>query len=295
MSLNLESAQAHAARRLRERGIDTAALDARALMKSATGFSLEELIVKGRDPLGTQAEQLFDGFVERRLAGEPVSRIRGTREFFGRNFKIDASTLDPRPDTETLIEAVLAFAGRDAVGQDLRLLDLGTGSGCILTTLLAELPRATGTGTDINPGAVRLARKNAFELGVSARAQFVMADWFQGLTGRYDVIVSNPPYIVSAEIEGLAPEVAHYDPRFALDGGADGLDAYRRIAARAGDFLAPNGLLLVEIGVAQAVDVESIFRSAGLAVTGNGATKDLAGRPRCICAKISSHQGCGSL
>ncbi len=287
MSISLESAQAHAARRLRERGIDTAALDARALMKSATGLSLEDLILKGRDPLGAPAEQRFDEFVARRLAGEPVSRIRGTREFYGRNFKIDANTLDPRPDTETLIETVLALAGRDPVGRDFRLLDLGTGSGCILTTLLAELPRATGTGTDINPGAVTLARENASALGVSARAQFVTADWFQGLTGRYDVIVSNPPYIASAEIEGLAPEVAYHDPRVALDGGADGLDAYRQIAAGAGGFLASDGLSLVEIGSTQAEDVTSILQSAGLIVTGIGATMDIAGRPRCICAKIS--------
>lgn len=288
MSLNLQSAQARAAQVLRDGGIDTAALDARALLKTATGMSLEALIVNGREPLSPPWEQRFDGYVARRLAGEPVSRIRGTREFYGRDFKIDAHTLDPRPDTETLITAVLDLAaGHGFRGRPLRILDLGTGSGCILVTLLAELPDATGIGTDINPGALALARQNAADLGVADRAQFIAADWFDGLTGRHDIIVSNPPYIASAEIAGLAPEVARHDPLLALDGGADGLDAYRRIAAGAARFLAPGGALLVEIGYTQAEDVVDILRSGGLIVANDGVRPDLAGLARCVCAKIS--------
>lgn len=288
MSLSLQSAQARAAQVLREGGIDTAALDARALLKAATGLSLEALIVNSRAPLSAPCEQRFDDYVSRRLAGEPVSRIRGTREFYGRDFKIDAHTLDPRPDTETLVAAVLDLAGSDGFrGRPLRLLDLGTGSGCILVTLLAELPEAVGTGTDINPGALELAQGNAAALGVADRAQFAAADWFEGLTGRYDIIVSNPPYIASAEIAGLAPEVACHDPLAALDGGADGLDAYRRIAAGAPRFLVPGGALLVEIGCTQAASVVDIFRAAGLIVAEDGVRSDLAGLPRCVRAKFS--------
>lgn len=288
MSLSLQSAQARATQVLRDGGIDTAALDARALLKVATGMSLEALIVNGRAPLSAPCETRFDDYVARRLAGEPVSRIRGTREFYGRDFKIDAHTLDPRPDTETLVTAVLDQAGSDGFrGRPLRLLDLGTGSGCILVTLLAELPEAVGTGTDINPGALELARDNAAALGVGDRARFAAADWFEGLAGHYDIIVSNPPYIASAEIEGLAPEVARHDPLAALDGGTDGLDAYRRIAAGAPRFLAPGGALVVEIGCTQAGSVVDIFRAGGLIVADDGVRSDLAGLPRCVCAKLS--------
>ncbi|MEJ2517681.1 MAG: peptide chain release factor N(5)-glutamine methyltransferase [Methyloceanibacter sp.] len=288
MSLSLQLAQARAAQVLRDGRIDTAALDARALLRAATGLSFEALIVNGRAPLSPPSAERLEGYVARRLAGEPVSRIRGTREFYGRDFKIDRNTLDPRPDTETLVAATLEVAGSDGLlSRPLRLLDLGTGSGCILVTLLAELPEAAGTGTDINPGALEMARDNAAAHGVADRALFVASDWFEGLTGRYDIIVSNPPYIASAEIAGLAPEVARHDPLAALDGGADGLDAYRRIAAAAPQFLAPGGALIVEIGYTQAESVADIFRAGGLIVANDNVRFDLAGRPRCVCAKFS--------
>jgi len=288
VSLSLQLAQARAAQVLRDGGIDTAALDARALLRAATGLSFEALIVNGRAPLSPPSAERLEGYVARRLAGEPVSRIRGTREFYGRDFKIDRNTLDPRPDTETLVAATLEVAGSyGLLSRPLRLLDLGTGSGCILVTLLAELPEAAGTGTDINPGALEMARDNAAAHGVADRALFVASDWFEGLTGRYDIIVSNPPYIASAEIAGLAPEVARHDPLAALDGGADGLDAYRRIAAAAPQFLAPGGALIVEIGYTQAESVADIFRAGGLIVANDNVRFDLAGRPRCVCAKFS--------
>ncbi|MEM7192161.1 MAG: peptide chain release factor N(5)-glutamine methyltransferase, partial [Pseudomonadota bacterium] len=249
MSLSFQAAQAEAAQILRQGGIDTAALDARTLLNAATGLPLETLIACGREPLGARSADLYREFITRRLSGEPVSRIRGTREFYGRDFKIDPHTLDPRPDTETLIQSVLDLVRREKpIQEPLRLLDLGTGSGCILTTLLSELPHATGIGVDIRPGALFVAMENAKALGVSDRTHFIAADWFEGLTGTYDIIVSNPPYIAAAEIEGLAPEVAHHDPRVALDGGADGLDAYRQIAVGAPQSLVQGGAVIVEIG-----------------------------------------------
>lgn len=288
MMPSLDTARTAAARLLRDGGIDTAALDARSLLRTATGLSFEALIANGREPLGAKDEERFQAYLSRRLAGEPVSRIRGTREFYGREFRIGPETLDPRPDTETLIAAVLDSVSREALsGRPLRLLDLGTGSGCILITLLAELPYAAGTGVDISPGALRVAQENAQTLGVGPRAQFAAANWFEGLSGRYDIIVSNPPYIASAEIDGLAPEVSRHDPRTALDGGPNGLDAYRRIAAGAAAFLAPGGHLFVEIGCTQAGAVTALFERAGLAVASDGIAVDLAGHPRCVCAKIS--------
>ena len=209
MTPSLDSARSSAARVLRDRGIGTAALDARVLLTTATGLSLEALIAKGGEPIGRDAEMRFQGYVARRLAGAPVSRIRGTREFYGRDFRIGPQTLDPRPDTETLIAAVLDLVGQEKrTGRPLRILDLGTGSGCILITLLAELPDASGVGADISPGALRLARANAESMGVADRARFAVSDWFEALAGRFDIIVSNPPYVASAEIGGLAPEVA---------------------------------------------------------------------------------------
>mgnify|MGYP001818657863 FL=1 len=287
MSLSLQSAQAHAARILREGGVASPELDARVLLRTATGLTFESMIANAHEPMSASCETRFDTYVARRLAGEPVARIRGVREFYGRDFRINSNTLDPRPDTETVVSAVLdILKSEDTVDRDLRVLDLGTGSGCILITLLAELPQATGVGTDISPGALRLAQRNADSLGVSHRARFVAADWFDRLTGHYDIVVSNPPYIPSSEIEGLAPEVARHDPSTALDGGIDGLDAYRRIAAAAGRFLRPGGALVVEIGCHQVQAVSDIFRAGGLVVSGDAVHEDLAGLPRCISANL---------
>ncbi len=287
MSLSFQSAQTRAARILRQGGIASPELDARVLLGTATGLTLESIIANGCEPLSASCEIRLDAYVSRRLAGEPVARIRGVREFYGRDFRIDPSTLDPRPDTETVVSAVLEMLRDDEVAdRNLRVLDLGTGSGCILITLLAELPQATGVGTDISPGALALAQGNAVSLGVSDRAKFVAANWFDGLTGNYDLVVSNPPYIPSSEIEELAPEVARHDPRTALDGGIDGLDAYRRMAAAAARFLRPGGALVVEIGCHQAQEVSDIFRAEGLVVSGDAVHEDLAGLPRCVSAKL---------
>jgi len=275
-----------AARTLREAGIDTAALDARLLLCEAAGLTHEALVARGREQFPPDAAARLAGYLDRRLGGEPVSRIKGKREFYGREFLIDTNTLDPRPDTETIVTAALDVAAREGwTGKPLSVLDLGTGSGCILLTLLAELPEAHGLGTDIATGALRAAERNARRLGLAGRARFLGARWFDGLAGRFDLIVSNPPYIARAEIGGLAREVAAHDPWRALDGGADGLDAYRAIAAKAGDFLTPRGQLLVEIGAGQAEAVSRLFHGAGLEVGRHGPLSDLAGRPRCLLAR----------
>lgn len=270
---------------LREGGIETASLDGRLLLCHASGLTHEALIARDREPLPPEAVALFEGYVARRLQGEPVSRIRGHKEFYGRCFEVDAHTLDPRPDTETLISVALDLIAQECWRRrPLRLLDLGTGSGCILLTLLAELPQAEGAGTDISEGALRCAALNASRLGLADRAQFIASDWFDGVSGEFDLILSNPPYIARGEIGSLAREVSGFDPMLALDGGVDGLDAHRRIAQKASQALCAGGHLLVEIGATQAEAVTDIFRNAGLATMDDGVRFDLAGRARCVLA-----------
>lgn len=286
MTRTLDEVRAATARIFGDAGIGTPALDARLLLCHATGRTHEALIAQGREALAADEAARLQGSVARRLAGEPVSRIKGSREFFGRDFVIGPDTLDPRPDTETLIETALDLLARDGLqDRPLKVLDLGTGSGCILLTLLAELPEAHGIGSDVSEGALQLAAENARRLNLEGRASFVAADWFAGVSGQFDLIVSNPPYIPAGEIPGLALEVAAYDPRAALDGGVDGLAAYRRIAGAAAAFLRPGGHLLVEIGATQAEAVIGFFGASGLIVEGDGLRADLAGRPRCILAK----------
>jgi len=269
---------------LREAGIATPELDARLLLCHAAGLSHEAYVAGAGGPVQPATLARFGTAIDRRLKREPVARITGTREFYGRGFTIAPPALDPRPDTETLIEAALALVERRGWrDQTLSLLDLGTGTGCILVTLLAELPRAQGLGTDLSPSALALAAANAVRLGVGSRAAFMAADWLDGIAGKFDLVLSNPPYLASGEISGLAPEVAAYDPMLALDGGPDGLDAYRRIAAGAPAVLAEGGRLLVEIGAGQAAQVSDIFRAAGLKLDPSQAiSRDLAGRPRVV-------------
>jgi release factor glutamine methyltransferase len=271
---------------LRQAGIASPELDARLLLCHASGMSVEAYAAHPQRPLAPDARALCGRLIQRRLDGEPVSRILGVREFYGRSFRVDGSTLDPRPDTETLVEAALAFAGReDRRGRSLRVLDLGTGTGCILITLLAELPAVMGVGTDASLPALEVARTNAERLGVAERARFLAGDWLAAIAGRFDLIVANPPYVASAEIDGLAREVADHDPRIALDGGPDGLDAYRRIAARARAALEPEGAVLLEIGRDQGDAVRGLLREAGLLVpAAGGVFADLAGRPRVVAA-----------
>jgi release factor glutamine methyltransferase len=276
-----------AASRLKEAGIETPELDARLLLCHAAGLTHEAYIARARDELAADAAARLETLIARRLKREPVSRIMGSREFYGREFLVDRHTLDPRPDTGTLIEAALELVEQQGLSNKrLSLLDLGTGTGCILITLLAELPEARGLGTDISSTALELAVTNAQRLGVAERAGFAASNWLDGIEGQFDLIVSNPPYIASAGIGALPREVATYDPRLALDGGPDGLDAYRRIAAGARQALAPDGKILVEIGSDQAEAVAGIFPKAGLSLDGDTAIRrDLAGRPRVVIAR----------
>lgn len=278
--------QAHtaAARLLRETRIAAPELDARLLLCHATGLSHEAYVAALNDALVPEAAALFGASIERRLAGEPVSRIIGIREFYGRPFRIDASTLDPRPDTETLVEAALGLVDREA---PLNILDLGTGSGCILITLLAELPRASGVGVDVSLGALELARANAQTVGVGDRAAFLASDWLEAVEGSFDLVVANPPYLSAADMAALSPEVRDHDPAPALDGGPDGLSAYRRIVPGLRKALRPGGFALFEIGPGQDQAVSRLLAEAGLDVgEGQHLWRDLAGRPRVVGARL---------
>jgi release factor glutamine methyltransferase len=228
--------------------------------------------------LAAKAEAL----IARRAAGEPVSRLRGKREFWSLDFALSPDTLDPRPDSETLIVAALAdIADRNAA---LRVVDFGTGTGCLLLALLSELPRATGIGIDIAPGAVAAAEANAAALGLAGRADFRVGDWGTRIDTPADVILSNPPYIPSSEIGRLPPEVLAFDPRAALDGGPDGLSAYRALGAAIRGLLGPAGRAYIEIGAGQGLEVARILGESGLRVT--AMRRDLAGIERCVIATL---------
>jgi release factor glutamine methyltransferase len=272
---------------LREAGIETPELDARLLLCHAAALTHESFVARAGEALQPEAAVRLEALVRRRASREPISRITGTREFYGRSFLVDESALDPRPDTETLIEAALALIEKTGRREEpLRLLDLGTGTGCILVTLLDELPKARGFGTDLSPAALRLAKANARRLGVAGRASFLASDWLDAIHGEFDLILSNPPYIASGEIKRLAPEVAHHDPYLALDGGPDGLEAYRRIAAGAARLLAPKGAILVEMGASQAPAVAGLLHDGGFLVANDGPSFDLGGRPRVVVATM---------
>jgi release factor glutamine methyltransferase len=280
---SLRQAFIEATQSLRRGGIETPELDARLLLCHAAGLSHEVYIGNARQALRPEAAAKLDAAIARRLEREPVSRIVGMREFYGRAFLVDRHALDPRPDTETLIEAALAQVDRaDQRYAPLRLLDLGTGTGCILITLSAELPQAEGVGIDLSPEALALAAANAERLGVAPRARFVLSDWLDAVQGSFDLVLGNPPYLAESEFGTLAAEVLFYDPMLALYGGEDGLDAYRRIAAGADHVLADAGRLLLEIGPSQADAVTEILQEAGLEV--DAIKHDLVGRPRVIMA-----------
>jgi release factor glutamine methyltransferase len=235
--------------------IDGSALDARLLMQAVTGLTHEVIVADPSRILSAQEQVKFSQLLARRMDHEPVSRILGEREFYGRNFVITSDVLDPRADTETLVEWVLQNK-RHSAG---RLLDIGTGSGVLAITLLAELPHYSGVAVDVSESALHIAKQNALSNGVSSRLQFHCGDWFQGLAGKFDVVVSNPPYIPRDVIVTLETDVKDHDPHLALDGGADGLYAYRAIAAGVAAHLNDGGMIVLEIGAGQEVDVAAIF------------------------------------
>lgn len=258
-------------------GLDSPALDGRLLLGAVLGLEAAELLARPEPPLGAAAAALEDK-VRRRLAREPLARILGEREFWGLPFGLSPETLVPRPDSETVVEAALACCPDRTA--PLRILDLGTGSGCLLVALLHELCRATGIGLDRSTVALRTAQRNADRNGVGRRAGFVASDWGAALDGRFDLVVANPPYIATPMLAGLAPEVRRHDPGPALDGGPDGLAAYRIILRDGRRLLAPGGTLVLEVGYDQENAVRQLGEDAAL--LWRRTVQDLAGHPRAV-------------
>jgi release factor glutamine methyltransferase len=272
------------AKEFRACGIEDAQADARILTAHALGLSRAQLISQADRALEPREVEAMSVRALRRLAREPVSRIIGSREFWGLDLAIDPSVLDPRPDTETVVELALDWiTTRHLKNEKLRILDIGTGSGALLLALLSELPAAHGIATDNSIAALTRARTNAHRLGFADRCMFVACNFTDALRGPFDLVVSNPPYISSAEIPGLAPEVRDHDPLLALDGGEDGLAAYRAIASDALRLLVPRGRLVVELGQGQADSVGAIIGAAGLSIE-TPIRRDLAGINRALCA-----------
>ena len=266
---------------LREGGIGSAQIDGRVLLCAALGIDHANLVSDPDCPLGPGAATL-KSFAARRLRREPVSRILGHREFWQARFRIAQDVLDPRPETETLIEAVLGHAARFP-RESWRILDLGTGSGAILCSILQSLPGSSGAGVDISAAACAIARDNLKELGLAARGLIVCGSWISAIRGRFDIVVSNPPYVESGAIAGLEPEVRDHDPRLALDGGEDGLAAYREIIPALPDVLAPGGVIALELGAGQYRCVSTMLHALlGMSVE---AGLDLRGLRRVVLAR----------
>lgn len=251
--------------RLRTAGIASAQLDARLIVQHATQLSHERLIAEAQRAITQSESRSIESMALRRAAHEPVSRLLGEREFYSRMFRISPHTFDPRPDTETLVETVLKIVRRtSSSGRGWRIGELGAGSGAIIVTLLAELPEATGMAGDMSSDALTIAGENALRHKVAERVDLVCGSWFEGFTGSFDMIVSNPPYIAEQDMAALAPEVRLYDPATALHGGSDGLGAYRQIAKNVGRYLRISGYCCVEIGSGQEEKVADIMLEGGL-------------------------------
>lgn len=290
----IEFLMADAMRRLAAAGVETARLDARLMLGHVLDLDAAALLAHGDDPVDAAAAGRFADLVARRERREPLSHVLGRREFWSLDFRVTADTLTPRPDSETLIETALAWARTRAIaeggeaGAGLRVLDFGTGTGCLLLALLSEWPAATGAGVDISAAALAVARDNARALGLTERARFVESDWGREVVGRFDVIVANPPYIAEEELAALAPEVAAFEPRLALAGGADGLAAYRALSPWLERLLAEDGHIFLEIGHGQAGAVEAILAGSGFDTIGR--IPDMAGIVRCLAARRQSSE-----
>jgi len=276
--MSLAAAYRAAVARLAGAGLPDAPRDARLLLAHALGVAPDRLPLMMQDTAPEGLEARLAPLLAARLARQPVSQILGQRLFWGRPFRVTRDVLDPRPETESLIAAALEVPFR-------WVLDLGTGSGAILLTLLAERPGATGLATDLSPAALAVAQGNAAALGLTARAAFAQGSWFTPVSGRFDLIVSNPPYIAADEMAGLAPEVRDWEPHLALTPGGDGLDAYRAIAAGAPAHLCPGGRLLMEIGPSQGAAVAALCAAAGLHAI--RVLPDFDGRDRIVAAQAA--------
>lgn len=263
--------------RLKSGRIDSPAIDARLLLEAATGASRTDILTDPYRPVTSEQSAALDAMVERRLRREPVSRILGRKGFWKIFLTVTPDVLSPRPDTETILDVVLKAKGE---GEAFTICDLGAGSGAILLALLAERPAAKGVGTDVSTEALAVARENAANLDLNGRSTFVRTDWAAGFgDDSFDVVVSNPPYIPTGDIAGLDPEVRDHDPHLALDGGEDGLEAYRVLAPEIARILKPGGLYAVEIGWDQGAAVKALFEAAGLPAK---VVKDLANRDRVV-------------
>lgn len=270
--------------RLEAAGVEDAARDARVLLAHALGLPADRLTLHLPDELTEAAAQSYDDALRARVSRQPVSQITGRRLFWGLPFRVTRDTLDPRPDTEALVAEALTQPF-------LKALDLGTGTGCILLSCLKGMPMARGLGVDISEAALEVADGNSRDLGLSGRAKFVRSDWFSHVTGAFDLIVSNPPYIAADEMPGLAPEVRDWEPHLALTPGGDGLEAYRVIARGAGARLMPGGRLLVEIGPTQGAAVAGLMRGAGMEAV--RILPDMDGRDRVVAAVKPGGDSCG--
>lgn len=275
---------------LEQAGIDGAARDARLIVAHAASLSDAGLIVRERDPVDGEIVRRAEDGARRRAAGEPVARIVGEKEFYGLIFQLGPETLVPRPETELLVETGLAHLGGC---RQPRFVDLGTGSGCIAVAMALHCPAARGLATDLSGAALEVAAVNARTYGVEGRLNFARGEWYAAVPAaeRFDLVVSNPPYIAAAEIPDLPPEVREHDPKLALDGGGDGLEALRAVVAGAGKYLKPGGMLAVEIGASQAASVAALARAAGFGTITT--RQDLAGHDRVITSLVPGHDARG--
>jgi release factor glutamine methyltransferase len=277
MSDTLVSVWQNARDRLIAAGVDSPVLDARLLLEAGAGVTRLDIVTDPRRALTPEQVVAVQALIDRRVAREPVSHITGKKAFWTLDLNVTPKVLTPRPETEFLVEAALKFLPNTSPS---RVLDLGVGSGAVLLAVLSERDLASGVGLDISVDAVAVARGNAEAIGVANRADFVVGDWGADFSEQFDIVISNPPYIPSGDIDGLAPEVSRYEPRPALDGGVDGLDAYRAIVARLHDWVKPGGAFAFEVGAGQAESVEALVAAAGYTVLPK--RPDLAGIARVV-------------
>ena len=283
MSTSLVTLWTAVRKRLEAAGVDTPVLDARLLLEAGAGVARLDIITDPRRLLSEAQVAAVETLAARREAREPISHILGRKPFWTLELVVTPDVLTPRPETELVVEAALEMLAQDARA---RVLDLGVGSGAILLAVLHERSNATGVGVDVSEAALAVARRNAEQLGLSGRLTLQRGDWGAGLEGRFDLVLANPPYVRSADIAGLQPEVARYEPRLALDGGADGLEAYRDILRELARLLAPGGAFAFEVGRGQAEAVEALARAQGLVT--DSARTDLAGTVRVVRGRRAS-------